>query len=172
MANTLHLILLTSITTLVLSLSAQIGVQATEYAVGDTDGWETGTNFLRWSQNHNFTVGDVLVFNYVPVQHNVYQVTEKTYRSCNCSSGVLKVYGSGRDRVTLAEATSYWFLCGVEGHCLGGMRMVISVAAYGSLAYAPAPAPEERGSWGGGGRVVVRRWVLICCLVLMMVWDP
>lgn len=195
MANTLHLILLTSITTLFLSLSAQIGVQATEYAVGDTDGWETGTNFLRWSQNHNFTVGDVLgdtardqhldrclffvliliffsVFNYLPVQHNVYQVTEKTYRSCNCSSGVLKVYGSGRDRVTLAEATSYWFLCGVEGHCLGGMRMVISVAAYGSLAYAPAPAPEERGSWGGGGRVVVRRWVLICCLVLMMVWYP
>lgn len=176
---------------LFLSLSAPIGVQATEYAVGDTDGWETGTNFLRWSQNYNFIVGDVLgdtaisilidifccliiefffsVFNYVPVQHNVYQVTEETYRSCNWSSGVLKVYGSGRDGVTLAEATSYWFICGVEGHCQGGMKMGVSVAASGGLA--SAAAPEERGSRGGGGRVVVRWWVLISCLVLMMVWD-
>ncbi|XP_042385906.1 basic blue protein-like [Zingiber officinale] len=162
-------ILITFIMTILLSLSTQIGVQATEYDVGDTEGWETGTNFLRWSRNHNFTVGDVLVFNYVPVQHNVYQVTEETYRSCNWSSGVLKMYVSGRDRVTLAEATSYWFICGVEGHCQGGMRMGVSVASSGGLA--PAPAPEERGSWGGGGRAVVRWWVLISCLVLMMVWD-
>lgn len=32
------------------------------YTVGDESGWNsgTGTDFLAWSEKHNFTVGDVL----------------------------------------------------------------------------------------------------------------
>ncbi|KAG6466544.1 mavicyanin-like [Zingiber officinale] len=154
-----------------LSLSAEICVRATEYTVGDGDGWDTGTNYLRWSQNHNFTVGDVLVFNYVRVLHNVYQVTEETYRSCNWSSGVIKMYDSGSDQVTLAEATSFWFICAVEGHCQGGMRMGVKVAASGGGAAAPAPEGRSNDAGDAVGRVVVRWWWVVCWSVLLMVWG-
>lgn len=33
---------------------------ATDFTVGDENGWNTGTNYLTWSQKYNFTVGDVL----------------------------------------------------------------------------------------------------------------
>ena len=33
---------------------------ATEYTVGDSDGWTNGPNYLAWSQMYNFTAGDTL----------------------------------------------------------------------------------------------------------------
>ncbi|XP_074586327.1 mavicyanin-like [Curcuma longa] len=154
-----------------LSLSAKICVHATEYTVGDGDGWDTGTNYLLWSQNHNFTVGDVLVFNYVRVLHNVYQVTEETFRSCNWSSGVLNMYNNGSDRVTLAEPTSFWFICAVEGHCQGGMRMGVRVAASSGGAAAPAPEEPSHDAGNGVGRAVVRWWWVVSWSTLLMVWG-
>lgn len=35
-------------------------VEATDYTVGDVDGWSTSTNFQAWSEKYNFLVGDVL----------------------------------------------------------------------------------------------------------------
>lgn len=66
-------------------------------------------------------------FKYEKGEHNVYQVTEATYRSCNSSSGVLAKYESGKDEVNLTELGKYWFICDIAGHCLGGMRFVIDV---------------------------------------------
>ncbi|URE24632.1 Blue copper binding protein-like [Musa troglodytarum] len=128
---------------LLLHLMALRHVAATDYMVGDDDGWNTGTNYLAWSEKYNFTVGDVLVFRYLAGQHDVYQVTEETYRSCNSSSGVLRRYASGADRVPLEAATTYWFICNTSGHCLGGMKFGISVAnssSRGGVVEAQAPA--------------------------------
>ena len=35
-------------------------IVAEDYTVGDSDGWTTGENYLKWSEKYNFTVGDTL----------------------------------------------------------------------------------------------------------------
>lgn len=69
-----------------------------------------------------------LVFKYLKGQHNVYEVIENTFRSCNASNGgVLAKYESGEDQVVLNKVKKYWFICNIAGHCLGGMRFGIEV---------------------------------------------
>ncbi|KAL5856128.1 hypothetical protein ACOSQ3_005962 [Xanthoceras sorbifolium] len=106
------------------------GVKSADYIVGDEEQWNSQANFGSWSQLYNFTVGDVLVFKYNKEQHNVYEVTQTTYQTCDASSstgGVLAKYESGNDQIALTEAKKYWFICNVAGHCLGGMRFNIDV---------------------------------------------
>ncbi|KAL5561221.1 hypothetical protein UlMin_030968 [Ulmus minor] len=98
-----------------------------DYIVGDDQEWSSGNNYQSWSEKYNFSVGDVLVFNYVKGQHNAYEVVEKVYRSCDASSGVLAKYEGGNDRVELTEAKKYWFICDIKGHCLGGMKFSVDV---------------------------------------------
>ncbi|KAF1878313.1 hypothetical protein Lal_00046980 [Lupinus albus] len=113
---------------------------ATVYTVGDQEGWNSQTNYASWAEGYNFSLGDVLVSHqifvqklrkyyveqkYVREQHNVYEVTEDTFRSCNTSSGVLAKYDSGEDGVKLNKVKKYWFICDIPGHCLGGMRFGI-----------------------------------------------
>ncbi|KAH7692335.1 Cupredoxins domain-containing protein, partial [Dioscorea alata] len=117
-------------------------VEAEDYTVGDSDGWSTGINYLEWSEKYNFTVGDALVFKYVLNQHNVYQVTETTFRSCDSSSGVISIHLSGNDRIELTKPTKYWFICTTKGHCKGGMRFGINVTATSG----ETPPPPSDGS--------------------------
>lgn len=88
-----------------------------------------------------------VVFKYNKGEHNVYEVTEATYRSCNASNGVLSEYDTGNDQVMLAEAKKYWFICNVAGHCLGGMRFGIDVkeatsSSTDSTSDSPLPSVE------------------------------
>nr|XP_010935142.3 LOW QUALITY PROTEIN: basic blue protein [Elaeis guineensis] len=148
-----------------LCLLAQRHVQATEYMVGDDLGWDTGNNYLLWSQKYKFSVGDVLVFKYEEGQHDVCQVREETYRSCDPTSGITKIYNSGNDQVNLTEGGKYWFICNITGHCQGGMKFGISVASAspnGGGGGGLAPPPEEQGG-GAAGEAVGRGrvgWVL------------
>ncbi|KAM0907289.1 hypothetical protein ACQ4PT_016231 [Festuca glaucescens] len=108
---------------------------ATEYTVGDSGGWTIGPNYLAWSQKYNFTAGDTLAFNYVPGQHDVYQVTQDAFRTCEPAAGqTLRMWASGQDVAGLAAPGDYYFLCNITGHCLGGMKFTVAVAA-------PPPAP-------------------------------
>lgn len=68
-----------------------------------------------------------LVFKYLKGQHNVYEVIENAFRSCNASNGVLAKYESGEDQVVLNKVKKHWFICNIAGHCLGGMRFGIEV---------------------------------------------
>lgn len=53
--------LLTSLLILAASvLSAVNQASAVTYTVGDAENWNSGVNYLAWSQKHNFTVGDAL----------------------------------------------------------------------------------------------------------------
>ena len=87
-----------------------------------------------------FCFGFITVFKYIPGQHNAYEVIEATYKSCNDSTGVLVRYASGDDQVVLKEVKRYWFICTINGHCLGGMRFTIEVK---EASTAPSGAPPE-----------------------------
>ncbi|CAM0908672.1 unnamed protein product [Alopecurus aequalis] len=137
---------------------------AAEYSVGD-DGWTIGTNFVAWAQNHSFAAGDVLVFEYVKGQHNVYEVTEAAYRSCDATGpgAVLATYESGSDRVVLPDAKTYWFMCQIPGHCLGGMQLAVEVSAAAAPVASPTGAPLS-ASGAAAGR---SSWAAWTCLVVL-----
>ncbi|CAL1385132.1 unnamed protein product [Linum trigynum] len=100
------------------------------FTVGDESRWNMQVNYGSWTDSHNFTVGDILEFKYSRSEHNVYEVTKEVYQSCNAtaSDGVLAKYQTGDDQIELKEARKYWFICEIDGHCFGGMRLAIQVA--------------------------------------------
>ncbi|GMJ08116.1 hypothetical protein HRI_004480800 [Hibiscus trionum] len=122
------------------------GTVSEVYNVGDENGWDSEVDYASWSEKYNFTVGDVLEFKYNRGQHNAFEVTESTYRTCDTSTGVVSKYESGEDKVKLNEAKKYWFVCNVSGHCLGGMRFGIDVKAGNSSSTTnlePIPPPNS-----------------------------
>ncbi|XVF45555.1 hypothetical protein PTKIN_Ptkin02bG0215500 [Pterospermum kingtungense] len=112
------------------------------YTVGDEDKWDSEVDYVSWSHKYNFSVGDVLVFKYNKGQHNAFEVTESAYRSCDTSSGVVAKYETGDDQIKLTESKKYWFVCNVNGHCLGGMRFGIDVKAGGNTSTDLEPTPS------------------------------
>ena len=121
-------------------------------------------------------------FSYVKGQHNVYQVVEEAYQSCDWRNGVIKIYNSGNDRVSLTNATSYYFLCNIKGHCRGGMKFGINVTdastspdggSNGGVSPPPPPPPPlllppPAGSndAAGGGNGWWRSWWCWWCPVV------
>lgn len=85
-----------------------------------------------------------VVFNYIQSQHDTCEVTKATYMSCNASSSVLRRYESGNDMITLHEAKTYWFICDIPGHCLGGMRL--SIDLYDNTTQLSPPPLISKGS--------------------------
>ncbi|MCL7031025.1 hypothetical protein MKW94_011663 [Papaver nudicaule] len=125
-------------------------IESKEYIVGDEDGWNSGSNYQRWSQKYSFSVGDVLEFDYVKGQHNVKEVTENAFRTCDTESSgaVLENYESGDDKVHLTQARKYWFVCDIPNHCRGGMKFGIQVTDANTVAPQPSgveakPIPPE-----------------------------
>ncbi|TVU12046.1 hypothetical protein EJB05_45667 [Eragrostis curvula] len=119
-----------------LLVSGASAVVATQYTVGDTSGWTTGADYTTWASGKKFKVGDTLVFNYAGGAHTVDEVSASDYAACS-SSKALSSDSTGTTTVTLKTAGKHYFICGVTGHCSGGMKLVVDVAA----AAAPAPAP-------------------------------
>ncbi|KAJ8765139.1 hypothetical protein K2173_010630 [Erythroxylum novogranatense] len=145
-----------------ISLCFSTCVTSKIFTVGGEEEWDMGTNYGKWSSQYNFSVGDVLVFKYLIGQHNVYEVTESTYRSCNASTGVLAKYESGEDEVELKQARKYWFICSIQGHCLGGMRFVLNVGGSNStITHAAATSPANYSPF----LAVDQRWRFFAFLV-------
>ncbi|GMI88054.1 hypothetical protein HRI_002474700 [Hibiscus trionum] len=131
------------------------GAVSEVYNVGDENGWNSEVDYSSWSERYNFTVGDVLEFKYSKGQHNAFEVTESTYRTCDTSSGVLAKYESGEDEVKLNASKKYWFVCNVSGHCLGGMRFGIDVKP-GNTTMNSEPIPSANS----GSISAFHRWSL------------
>ncbi|KAK9910683.1 hypothetical protein M0R45_034635 [Rubus argutus] len=90
-------------------------VLATEYVVGDSLGWSGDVDYDEWAAGKSFTVGDVLIFNYIATDHNVVvAASSDDYDNCVTSPN-LGVYDTGHDEFTLNEAGTYYFLCSY--HC-------------------------------------------------------
>ena len=82
------------------------------------------------------------MFQYSKSQHNVYEVTEAAYRTCDATApgAVLATYDTGFDRVALPEADkTYWFICEVPNHCTAGMKLAVNVSS--GAAGAPVESP-------------------------------
>ncbi|XP_015696643.1 blue copper protein 1a-like [Oryza brachyantha] len=161
---------------LVVAAAAAAGLAgATEYTVGDSEGWTIGPSYLAWSQKYNFTAGDTLVFSYVQRQHDVLRVNLDAFRTCDPGANqTMQRWASGRDVVELAAPGSYYFICNVSGHCLGGMKF--SVAVGEPLPPPPPPPPPPRAFMappppvGSGRRLRALTTPASCLALVIAMW--
>lgn len=161
---------------------------ATEYTVGDSEGWTIGPSYLAWSTKYNFTAGDTLVFSYVQRQHDVLRVSQDAFRTCDPENQTVQRWASGRDVVELAAPGSYYFICNVSGHCLGGMKFSVAVGEPLPLPSPPPPpprapflAPPPPPPVGSGAAAASSTWrrrrvalmVQVSCLALIIIgmWN-
>ncbi|XP_021826091.1 stellacyanin-like [Prunus avium] len=89
-------------------------VLATEYVVGDDEGWNSGVDYYAWLDGKTFYVGDVLVFNYNAGDHNVIVVDANGYDQCSASPN-WGSYDSGNDVITLSSTGDNYYIC--QWHC-------------------------------------------------------
>ncbi|MBA0687043.1 hypothetical protein Goshw_009392 [Gossypium schwendimanii] len=61
---------------------------ATDFVVGDDDGWKLGIKYEDWAKGKQFFVGDTLVFKYNATVHNVYKVKGDNFKSCTVPSTI------------------------------------------------------------------------------------
>ncbi|KAE8660032.1 putative Uclacyanin 1 [Hibiscus syriacus] len=78
------------------------------------------------------------IFKYKANAHNVYKVTGDQFKSCTVPSNNSLGSFTGNDTINLATSGTKWYICGINGHCDGGMKLKITV-----LDGAPAPAPTS-----------------------------
>nr|XP_051189624.1 mavicyanin-like [Lolium perenne] len=99
---------------------------ATDHIVGDRTFCNPNINHTLWSGNHTFFVGDLISLRHQKGTHNVFEVNETGYNSCTMD-GVAGNWTSGKDLIPLKEPRRYFFICGGNGLCQAGMKVVITV---------------------------------------------
>ncbi|XP_057477684.1 blue copper protein 1b-like [Actinidia eriantha] len=100
---------------------------ATEYVVGDDDGWLLDFDYQAWAKGKEFRVGDKLIFNYPQGAHNVFRVDGTAFQQC-APPATSEALTSGSDVITLATPGRKWYICGVGKHCASGnMKLAITV---------------------------------------------
>lgn len=67
------------------------------------------------------------VFNY-PLGHTVDEVSANDYKTCTTGNAIASD-SSGATSVLLKTAGPHYFICGVPGHCGGGMKLSVNVVA-------------------------------------------
>ncbi|XP_021812812.1 mavicyanin-like [Prunus avium] len=99
------------------------------YRVGDFDGWISRglVDYNKWTSTKDFHVGDTLIFAYNNQFHNVMQVSDQDFQSCNATSAISS-YTSVSDTITLKRPCHYYFICGAPGHCRVGQKVDIKVS--------------------------------------------
>ncbi|XP_030464872.1 blue copper protein-like [Syzygium oleosum] len=114
------------------------------YTVGDTMGWTIPAGgaaaYQAWASNNIFEVGDILVFNFNNGAHDVAEVTESDFNSCN-GANTLSISTVPPGRITLATAGQHFFICTVPGHCLSGQQVAINVTAASPSGTPPPSSP-------------------------------
>ncbi|GLJ09060.1 hypothetical protein SUGI_0101010 [Cryptomeria japonica] len=116
--------------------------EATDYTVGDAQQWGFGANYTTWASSKTFLVGDTLVFIYANGAHDVLEVQKSAYDSC-ATSNPTKQYTDGNTRISLTSSGTRYFICGITGHCSGGMKVAVTVSA-GSSTTPAAPSPSTK----------------------------
>ncbi|WVZ62018.1 hypothetical protein U9M48_011813 [Paspalum notatum var. saurae] len=115
---------------------------ATQWMVGDDEGWRAQFNLTGWADGKTFRVGDSLMFMYNKDAHTVAQLaTKEDFAACNLQANLIGFWDSGNDVITLSKPGKTWFICTKPNHCLTGMKLVIDVVEDGAWTPAPAPAP-------------------------------
>uniref|UniRef100_A0A1J3J7F6 Blue copper protein n=1 Tax=Noccaea caerulescens TaxID=107243 RepID=A0A1J3J7F6_NOCCA len=99
--------------------------------------WSLGKDYSSLATGKPFAVGDTIVFNY-GAGHTVDEVSESDYKSCTLGNAISSD-SSGTTSIALKTAGSHYFICGIPGHCDGGMKLSVKVGA-----------AAASGSGGGG----------------------
>ncbi|EOA27938.1 hypothetical protein CARUB_v10024107mg [Capsella rubella] len=99
---------------------------AVTYTVGDASGWESGVDYTAWVTGKNFRVGDKLEFKYGP-SHSVNEVNKAGYDSCGGTP--IDTHTDGDTKIDLETVGTKYFICPTAGHCLGGMKLAVTVVA-------------------------------------------
>ncbi|KAL9443343.1 hypothetical protein AB3S75_016661 [Citrus x aurantiifolia] len=118
--------------------------QPATHVVGGALGWTVPPNasvgYQNWARNNNFSVGDILVFNYPARVHDVVEVTKAAYDLCNSSSTISKSTNPPT-RITLRTAGEHYFFCTFPGHCSSGQKLAVNVT--GGSSTAPSTSPPS-----------------------------
>ena len=85
---------------------------------------------------------DLAAFTYSPELHDVVEVTEAGYDACSSANNI-SAFRTGNDVVALAAVGTRYFLCGLTGHCVNGMKIRVDVVAAASSAPGPAAGPAS-----------------------------
>lgn len=110
---------------------------AVDHTVGDSSGWASGVDYTTWASDKTFKVGDTLVFQY-GASHNVAEVGSADYSACSASNSI-QSFSDQDTKITLTKPGTRYFICGVTGHCAGGMKLAVKVSP-AATATTPAPA--------------------------------
>ncbi|GFS31887.1 uclacyanin 1 [Actinidia rufa] len=114
---------------------------AVTYTVGSPNGsWDTSTNLQAWATSKSFSVGDNLVFQYMP-NHDVNEVSKTDYDSCQTSNPI-QTYTGSNTAVRLSSPGKRYFICGTMGHCSQGMKVKIDTLAISAPPPATPPSAE------------------------------
>ncbi|KAJ4746502.1 Blue copper protein [Rhynchospora pubera] len=126
---------------LILSVVAILGTllsaEGAVYTVGNSAGWDISADFPSWVRNQTFYVGDVLVFQYNKY-HTVNEVDKSGYDNCSTDNTLL-TDSTGNTTVPLTAPGNRYFICGVLTHCLGGMKLAVTVERNRTLSPIGAP---------------------------------
>ncbi|MCO5557212.1 hypothetical protein L7F22_010772 [Adiantum nelumboides] len=125
-----------------LALLFVLGVEATTWKVGDSQGWQLNVDYAEWTQGKVFDVGDFLLFTYNTSTENVLEVSAADLASCTTIDPIV-THTDGNSTVLLSNYTTRYFISGIPGHCLASMTLQIHV---GSPAPTPSPSPEPGAS--------------------------
>ncbi|XP_062147689.1 umecyanin-like [Alnus glutinosa] len=149
MAATMNLTLL--VVALIAAATVLPRTQAAQYVVGDTTGWNPSggaTFYTSWAAKHNFSVGDILVFNFTTGVHDLATVSQVAFNACNTNTTITRIT-TGPANFTLNSNVSYYFICTFPQHCSKGQKLAITVkASSGTLppptgvTSAPPPPPS------------------------------
>ncbi|KAL3849871.1 hypothetical protein ACJIZ3_011753 [Penstemon smallii] len=114
------------------------------YKVGDSAGWSIigNVDYNKWASSKNFRVGDILLFEYDPLYHNVRQVSRSDFHSCDSTSPIA-TYSTGNDSITIRSPGHYYYICSFLGHCQAGQKVDVRVTKSVRPADIPSPNPSE-----------------------------
>ncbi|KAI3674523.1 hypothetical protein L2E82_52204 [Cichorium intybus] len=124
---------------LIIFLSCGMPCLAKDYTVGDSAGWSLNVDYTTWTTGKTFKTGDSLVFKYGS-SHTVDEVNSGDYGTCTVGNSIAS-YTSSPATITLNTTGTHYFICGVPGHCSGGMKVSVLVTGGGA-----SPAPSGSGA--------------------------
>ncbi|KAH7863224.1 hypothetical protein Vadar_015013 [Vaccinium darrowii] len=156
----------------VILLVAAPAALATQHVVGGSSGWTQGVDYSTWAAGQTFVSGDTLLFTYGN-SHSVDVVSQSDYTNCNINSPQ-NSYTGGSTVVSLTSNGPMYFICGTPGHCQGGMKLSVTVAASngstpnGSPPPPPPPPRAHSAAPAGNFGLLVKSSLLVVALVGFM----
>ncbi|PIA52012.1 hypothetical protein AQUCO_01000118v1 [Aquilegia coerulea] len=132
---------------LVVVLCCAVQGFAVTYTVGDTNGWVANVDYSTWTSGKSFAVGDTLVFTYGGGAHTVDEVTESDYSSCAIGNSITSD-STGSTSITLKTPGTHYFICGIPGHCSGGMKLAVTVGGNETTTTPASPSTPTPRTFG------------------------